>query len=844
MLWIRKIFAMLLALIQTFLINIGIKKPDMLSADVFPESYEACDFTSPDPSETDLYKSVEYASSLKNQVQCTYSDSERNSYIMTNKDVVLTHKLTDVEKTATLTDKDGNVYLEDTFKSFYADKLGVRHYFEDSFNDARVNTIRLGEYYYDVHVRDMNNGKLKIDKEFHVYSDRLYMEYALFADKAKKVPADLGSEITIPAEKVKALEIKDKNGVHSDIKDIDAQSVEYAAFDVDGAGVFGFIVPSDGSAKSLEVKKCCDDYTVTLLADLSSYDGINKYDETGGYENYKINFGCRIYTDGTHSFDGISKEAFIERNPLTLTVTDNNSEAKSLGYDALRGAYTVEMLGIGFNYPYEHPDFRYYVKLSVEGDAQDRNIFVRTTTPNSGCLENAVILDKNDLLMPIDVEVCKNFMGDGGDEEYSYKDYCYGDTFTPITVESGSKKEFTVLNLYQNWGNYPLKQISSIEFHVSYYHLSTGTTESNCIAPYFVFGRDGWTLPDFRAASADFWSTQPQHNSVGILKFVTYRDKNAKSPVMSEFAGSEIHSYGPTYASVTDKYVSDSGKFTYDVTHTEFPQTDENRTYYTLNIDFTDDVTFENFKKDFDLFYFDGRYVSFSKTSYLDESNNTVTGDVSSDVTYHTLGNEAPYMGFYGMNMENAPANFGCNFALLIKDSVITVDGKESSVPFAFKEHQGEETTEGVLTLDAEKIAFKKGDSIKLDLILLPWGNGDEPDDSNVLTVREDSILKPLTAVNGENDGYVPTVKAQNNEAVITVKGGRNNNVIRADGFTSMKKPTVYIKTADGWEEYNISSSCGYDGYMISTNSDNTYSISFVYNAENPDKEYTFRICN
>lgn len=842
MLLLRKIFAFILALIQTFLINIGIKKPDMKSAENFPVSNETCDFTVPDSSETDLYKTVEYASSLKNQVQCAYSDSERNDYIMTNSQVVLTHKLKDVEKTATLEDKDGNIYLEDTFKSFYGDKLGVRRYFEESYKDARVNTIRLGEYYYDCHVRDMNRGKLKVDKNFHVYSDRLYMEYSLLADKARKLPAQFGSEITIPCDKVKAVEIKDKNGTHSDTNNIDAASVEYAAFDIDGAGVVGFIVPSDGSTAGLEVKKCCSDYTVTLFADLSKYDGINKYDETGGYENYKIDFGCRVYTDSTHSFDGVAKEAYAERNPLTLTITDNNANAKVLGYDALRGAYTVEMDGIGFNYPYEYPDFRYFVKLAVEGDADDRNIFVRTTTPNSGCLECAALLDKNDLLMPVDIEVCKNFQGDGGDEKYSYTDYCYGDTFTPITVEGGSKKEFTVVNLYQNWGNFPLKQLSSIEFHVSYYHLSVGTTESNCIAPYFVMGRDGWTLPDFRTGSGHMWSSQPQQNSVGILKFMTYRDKGAKQPVYAEFAGSEIHSYGPTYASVTDRYTSDGGAFTYDVTHTEFPQNDENRTYYTLDVKFNDTITFENFKKDFDIFYFDGRFVTYDKTTYLDENNSPVIGAVSADTAYHTLGDKAPYMGFCHTVSNTQNEYFGCNFALLIKDSKITVGGSEKNIPFAFRECGDAEITEGCLTLDTENITFNAGDSIKIDLILMPWGSGEEDNDAQVLKVREDSLLKPVTAVDGENDGYIPTAKAQNNEATVTVKGGRGNNVIRVDGFTTMQKPQIQIKTADGWEDYEISSVWGYDGYMIRTAPDGTYSVSFVYNAENPDTEYTFRV--
>lgn len=845
MLIIRKFFAMLLALIQTFLINTGIKKADIKNTDSYPISNEICEFTGADSSETDLYKSIEYASSLKNQVQCAYSNSARDSYIMTNSQVALEHKLTAVEKTATLTDRDGNTYFDNTFKSFYKDKLGICHYFENSYNDARVNTIRLGEYYYDVHVRDMNSGTLKVDKEYHVYSDRLYMEYALLADKAQKLPEEFGSEILIPADKVNALEIKDKNGTHSDIKDIDTASVEYAAFDIDGAGVAGFIVPSDGSAAGMEIKKTVKGYKVILLADLSKYNGINKYDETGGYDNYKINFGCRIYTDKTHSFANIANEAFIERNPLTVTVTDNNADAKVLGYEALRGAYAIEMNGTDFNYPYKYPDFRFFVSLSVEGDALDRNIFIRTTTPNSGCLENAVILDKNNLLMPIDVEVCKNFMGDGGDEKYSYKDYCYGDTFTPITVESGSKKEFTVLNLYQNWGNFPLKQLSSIEFHTSYYHLSTGTTESNCIAPYFVYDRDGWTLPDFRTGSGIMWSTQPQQNSVGTLKFVSYRDKKVKQTVYAEFTGSEILSYGPTYASVKDSYVSDGGAFTYDVTHTEFPQTDENRTYYTVNINFTDDITFENFKKDFDLFYFDGRCATYNNATYLDENNEPVISAVSADTTYHTLGKEAPYMGFCSIATCSWDRScFGCNFALLIKDSKITVDGKETDIPFAFREQGDSSKTEGCLTLDTEKITFKKGDSIKINMLLMPWGSGDEADDATVLKVREDSALKPLISVNGTNDGYVPTVKAQNNAAEITVKGGRGNNVIRVDGFTSISKPTVEIKTADGWQNYNISSSCGYDGYMISTAKDNTYSISFVYKAENPDTEYTFRIKN
>ena len=78
----RKFIAVLMALFQTLLINLGIKKPEMKSTPVFPVSSESMNFSVPDKGESDLYSSVEYASRVKNQVRCAYSDAERNSYIM------------------------------------------------------------------------------------------------------------------------------------------------------------------------------------------------------------------------------------------------------------------------------------------------------------------------------------------------------------------------------------------------------------------------------------------------------------------------------------------------------------------------------------------------------------------------------------------------------------------------------------------------------------------------------------------------------------------------------------------------------------------------------------------
>ncbi len=850
MIIIRKIFAWLLALIQMFLINIGIMKQDGLVSEVSQIRNDIAEVSMANQDESNLVSSVEYAQSIRNVVQCAYTDSARNAYKIENGQISFVHSLKDVEKLAALSDRDGNVYLEDTFKSFYTDKLGVKHYFEKTTDVGKINTIRLGAFYYDVHVRDFTASNFLVDKGFHVYADKLYMEYALLSKKATDSFRDFGSEIEIPKSAVNAVQYADKNGVGMSVENMDAESVEYIAFDIKGTGVVGFIIPSDGSTKSVEVKEKVNKYVVTQLA---SYDGsgLNKYDETGDYALNKLNFGCRIYTDKTHTFDGIVKAAYQERNPLKLSIVGSQyANPEYLGYEALRGTYTVKMDGYSFQYCYDRPDFQPFVKLKVEGDASDRNIFVRTTTQNSGCLEGGAILDSNGNMAAIDVEVCKNFQGDGGEPLYSAKDYMYGDTFTPIVVEKDSAKEFTVINLYQNWGKFPLKQISSIEFHVSYYHLSTGTTESNCIAPYFVGNKDGFFLPDFRCRSGNIWQGQPQFNSVGILKFMTYRDKKVRDSVYSEFSGSNVDSRGLAYSDVTNYFTDDGGRYTYSLRHVEFPQTDENRTYYTLKVDFNEDMTVKNFKKDFDLFYFDGRFVAFNKASYINEKNEHIVADVSEKTAYHTLGTDGAFMGFYNVTKEtdeNIDKCFGCNFALIIKDSSLVIGGKESNIPFVFRESGDKESTLGALTLDAEKLTFKKGDSIEVNMILLPWGVGRETNDNTVMSIREDSALNPVktTAEVGTvvDEAYLPRVKAENNEAVFTVSGGRGNIAVRADGFNSMLKPEIFILSDGQWQPYEVASSNGYDGYTVHANNDGTYSFSFVYESKGTDCEYTFKVC-
>lgn len=841
---LKKVFAVILSFLQMLVYNVSYGKYVELEEPQKQETTVINDING----DTTLAASIKYASAVASEVDAYYTDAERSAYAMENTQMVFTHTLGNINS-ATLADKDGNVYIND-FDTFYT-KDGVNHFFSTSKEEGRVNTIRLGEYYYECHVRDYDaaESSFKIDKAYHVYADRLYTQYTLLACEATAALEAFGSQVTIDANTVKAVEVKDKNGVHDNLNIIDYASVEYAAFDIAGVGVVGFIVPSDGSTKEMQVERFGDTYYVTQYANYTAGTGINKYDETGGYSLNSVTFGCRIYTDSTHSFEGLRKAAELERNPLeNITVEAGNSNAAYLGYDALTGAYTLRMDGTDFNTAYANPNLQFKAPITITCDDNDREIYIRSKGEQGG-LEAGAILDDTNTLVPINVQVCKNFGGDGGEPFYGIKDYQYGDSFFPVSLKANETVSFTLLNLYQNWGNNPLKQLSSIEFHVSYYHLSTGTTESNCIAPYFVYEKDGWLLPDFRNRSGIMWSSQPQFNSVGILKFMTYSKKALGiipvGEVRSEYTGCEIGSTGLLYSDITSDYVSDCGSYTYSLRHVEFPQTDENRTYYTLEVQFNREITFDNFKRDFDLFYFDGRFVDYNKFGYLDSENNSAQTEAKTLTdSYYTLGSDCPYWGFYDVTDDTADqlANcFGCNFAMIIKDSEIIVGGTEQNIPFAARINAGEERTSGSLTLDTKEITFMPGDSIKIDMILLPWGAGTEETDENVIKVREDSALKPITvnAVTGTvvEDAFVPTILAEDGVADFTLSGGRNNIAVKIMGFTDLKGPKVYVVNGENKELVNFASVNGYDGYYVQYEDDGTYSFTYLYGPSSPDDQ-------
>lgn len=671
-----------------------------------------------------------------------------------------------------------------------------------------------------------------LERSYHTYPDKMHEQIRAVATSSYSGGGWLGTSTVIPASSVRKMILKDDNGEYNGIPDdFDFKKLEYVAFDIKGVGIFGIIIPYDQNG-TVKVELKDSKYIITREVKLN-----DKLDANGSNQLYH-----RIYTSDSHQFNDLRKEAYIERNPLRdVQLIKNEFTSKVFYYNNIRGCYDIFTTGEGFVDAYNQtPDKQVAVDVVITGDgAVDRTVYLNVYTA-SGALECAAVLDQDKVLLPIPVQVSKNFVGEKEESAYDPGDNSFGgEAYVPVVVGKDESRRLTVLHLYQNWGKYALKQLSSISFIQPYYHLSIGVTETNCIAPYFVFGKDGWTLPDFRANSSPMWLSQPQHTSTGRLYFMSYSTKAKGDLYMSELQTTDISSSGPVYADVDMDYITDDGAIAVSYRHVELPQTDENRTLYEIRAKVLKDVTIKDFQKNFTIFKFDSRYAGaiYKKISYLNENNEHVTEDVDTKrkiSRYVKLGDDHPFISVFKPNFKvpGSEVTDAVNFALIIKNSEITIGGEKYNGGFVFRENAISGQTHIELTLGLDDVTLKEGDIINVDMILLPWGETKSANDDNVMAVREDTCINPYkTDVKTGTlieDTYIPMIKADKNKAEFTFSGGRGRGVVRVYGFDSYKLPEINVKTDGKWQPYELAGPNGYDGYQVFRDEDGTYSFAFI----------------
>ena len=742
---------------------------------------------------------------------------------------------------------------------------------------------------------------LSLNRSFHAYSNKLHHVIQVAAAKDTENIQSVGMVTRIAADTVQSFVIRDRQGIHYDMEKIAWNTVGYVGFLIKGVGVFGYMLPYDGEGGTIRVRLEDGFYVIEQTKVPNGYQILTSDAGTNNANDFFM--GQRIYNDNESDFAKFIYEAENEINPLTeknfIINPIKSGGAKFKGYDSLRGCYRFDVdAAAGFRGPYsEYPNRHFGVEFEVIGDDRDRRIYVMTYTPQ-GSLECAAVLDEQRMMLPIPVEVAKNFLGDGENTIFMKDDAQYGETFIPLIVRANSKDKFTILNLYQNWGRFALKQISSIQYFSPYYHLSYGTTETNCLVP---FGSGGLGLPDFRTMSAPIWSyINPQHNSCGSHGFVKYTDSDGVY-VSNQMSGALIDSYGPTYADMSIEFLSDDGKMKITYSHMEQPHHDENRSFFTLKIEVVEDVYINNFKEDFYFYSVKPNDPTgvYQRLGYLDINNESqvVAGNKSEEVVEYVLGDNAPYFSFFDMDGYSAQFNRDANavegkgyanVAMIIGDSKFIIGGEEvKDTHFVLRDMNNLLN----LTLDRGETHLKAGDSLTFSGILLPWGSqelenqydevtgelldrtaegkyfydtvinpvtGEKYQDKNVRDVREDSILNPLkaTAVDGctvvRKSVCAALPELQSNDgksATFTLSGGASNNAVRIYGFDTLTVPKIEEKIGDEWVPYEISSienrdrlgyGYTYDGYNVFYDGDGTYSYSFVVNMDNGAR--TFRI--
>ena len=309
-------------------------------------------------------------------------------------------------------------------------------------------------------------------------------------------------------------------------------------------------------------------------------------------------------------------------------------------------------------------------------------------------------------------------------------------------------------------------------------------------------------------------------------------------------------------------YLSYDGKIKITYNHIEMPQTDENRAYYTMTYEFLEDVTIDNVRDNLSFYTVKSNDPTgkYTQIGYLNTSNEFALTGPSATKVYIPLGNVVPYFSFFNMDnctgLQGHPGSY-CNLSFIIQDYTLNTTEVATSTGLVAINNADSLS----LSLNIRNSAtFKKGDSITMNAIVMPWGsqNSDYTNvDSNVRVVRRSLLnanrLKTTAGPNCEviAHPFVPQVKSTNGvSAEFTLTNGVNNIAVRAYGFNNLNRPVVYEKVGDEWKIYELSSknkpdgkgySHDYDGYAVYYDADGTYSYSFIVPMET-GKSRTFKI--
>lgn len=550
-----------------------------------------------------------------------------------------------------------------------------------------------------------------------------------------------------------------------------------------------------------------------------------------------------------------------ETRPLDagrFTVLDGG---RFTGYDRDAGYYRLRTqlptLAMGFESFWANPNQYLQIRFRVRGDGRPRRIMIQHDSPFAGTLEAGVLADRCGFPLPVPVQACKNFNGEGEEPD----DTAFGETYFPLDVAPDADVERISYHLFQNWGNHPLKQLSSIRYFEHYYHLSTGVTETTCYVPFTkrAYPQTGYTIADFRGISGHTWKEQPQHDHVALIGFLQYREKGdgakeqdpssrpvAPSPRLPvgdwcqlRYQRSHFDFISPNFARFRMEYVTDDEKMRASVEVFEIPQTDETRSFVRLRYDVLQPVHLEDARHDLRLLNANTDITRnrYAKIGWLDVRNRVQTDDLRYDDTWSVegepLGDAHPFVCLYSSEKSNN--------AFVVRSYRGRVGGEP--LPHLALSVIGYKNgvAEQALTLPDRTLTLQPGDFIEMDVILMPYGT--ERSDWHA-PERERTYYGAdaprVTTIAGTRLADFPTDVRVGPEgaAVFETTGGENALPLIVRGFSDYKAPLLF--EFGGQWNFLDQQVRGNDWYQSFRDPDGSYGAVFIVKTRSGQKHRYF----
>ena len=473
-------------------------------------------------------------------------------------------------------------------------------------------------------------------------------------------------------------------------------------------------------------------------------------------------------------------------------------------FDPLRGDYVVSSHNPGgFNYHYyEDPNGYLLAKMQISNNEMPRRIYIRhqVGTGSKGQVECGVVLDEQGEVVPIQVQISKNFAGEKEEKFYNPQYTPFSEIIFPVHLGDSERRVLTSMQLYQNWGNHPLKQFSSLGAWMDYFHMSTGVTETTCYVPFKFY--TGISIADLRGMSGRMWESQPQHDNVGGHVFMEYQpmDLPGKTAAL-EYLGTQFHSTGPNWAHATLSYLSSDKRLHFELETFEYPQVDELRNFIRIRLKALEDIPIKDWAREFRLMQIDTRTQSlrYQNVTWTDPTGNAVTRKIKFDNTW-TLLAEPLHKKAPAAILWNSPKG---NNAFIVEDWRGTMGGKP--VTSLGVSCEGRATGDSNLVLHplTDAGGLKKGDTFEVDLFIMPFGK-EGTDFKPALIERQRYGLNPIEIKilsKGEvASSFPPHIRWIENDLEFTVKGGYSTVALTVSGLPDFKNWKLQ-KWVDGqWE--------------------------------------------